>query len=352
MTSGLTRLGLVELEQSAEASVWQIPSYRSDLKREVDLIEEVVRQYGIAKIPSRNRSTFMPVSAADRQADFEAGLRQRLIALGLFEARTSALIPRDAIAAVGGAVELKNPLSEDHVALRPTLIHGLLDVLARNQNMGAKSIRLFELGHIFLQPDARQQRVLGLLFSGEMETAAHWRAAARRPLDFFDLKGALETLRIPALNFRRAERPGYSLAAEVVSDDKAIGFAGRLAGAAVFVAEVDLGSLASAEGSKFQGIDRYPAVARDIAMIVPEALSHLEIESAIRSANEPLLADVHLFDLFSGKEAESIGAGRKSLAYTLTYRDPNRTLTNDEVSVVHSRLRERLKSELGAELRE
>ncbi len=294
----------------------------------------------------------MPVSAADRRADFETALRQRLIALGLFEARTSALIPRDAIAAAGGAVELKNPLSEDHVALRPTLVRGLLDVLARNQDMGAKSIRLFELGHIFLPPDATEKRVLALLFSGEISTAAHWRATAKRPLDFFDLKGAIEALRIPALNFRRAERPGYSLAAEILSGDNAIGFAGRLAGAAVFVAEIDLDALASSAGNKFQGIDKYPAVARDIAMIVPEALSHAEIERAIRSANEPLLADVHLFDLFSGKEAESIGAGRKSLAYTLTYRDQNRTLTNDEVTVVHSRIRERLKSEWGAELRE
>ena len=87
-------------------------------------------------------------------------------------------------------------------------------------------------------------------------------------------------------------------------------------------------------------------------MIVPEALAHEEIETAIRAAKEPLLADVQLFDLFSGKEAASIGAGRKSLAYTLTYRDKTRTLTNDEVTVVHTRIRERLKSELGAELRE
>ena len=87
-------------------------------------------------------------------------------------------------------------------------------------------------------------------------------------------------------------------------------------------------------------------------MIVPENLSHDEIAAAIRGAKEALLADIRLFDLFSGKEAESIGAGRKSLAYTLTYRDANRTLTNDEVTVVHDRIRERLKRELGAELRE
>lgn len=359
----LQRLGLTAVEKSEAATAWKIPSYRPDLQREVDLIEEVVRVYGIDKIPSANRSTFMPVSTADRHADFETALRQRLVALGVFEARTSALIPRDAVAAANGAVELKNPLSEDHVALRPSLVRGLLDVLARNQDMGAASIRLFELGNIFLPPDATEKCALGLLFSGDATSAPHWHAAAKRQLDFFDLKGAIEGLRIPALSFRRSEHPAYALAIEILSENSVIGLAGRLtasraaelgAHAPVFIAQLELDSITSDHdaGQKFQSIEKYPAVARDIAMIVPDALSHAAIEQAIRSAKEPLLADVRLFDLFSGKDSSSIGSGRKSLAYTLTYRDQNRTLTNDEVNVVHTRIRERLKSELGAELRE
>ncbi|MEP6809722.1 MAG: hypothetical protein ABI992_05720, partial [Chthoniobacterales bacterium] len=286
----------------------------------------------------------------------ESALRQRLIALGLFEVRTSALIPRDAIAAAGGAVELKNPLSEDHVALRPNLLRGLLDVAARNQNMGATSLRFFELGRIFLPPDATEKLALGLLFSGEVCSAPHWRSAAKRQLDLFDLKGAINALRVPALSLRRAEKSGYALAADILSGETVIGFAARVSGAVapVFLAQIELESLVRAEaaGRKFQELDKFPAVARDIAMIVPEKLSHAEVDDAIRAANEPLLADVRLFDLFSGKEAASIGAGRKSLAYTLTYRDRNRTLTHDEVNVVHTRIRERLQSELGAELRE
>jgi phenylalanyl-tRNA synthetase beta chain len=87
-------------------------------------------------------------------------------------------------------------------------------------------------------------------------------------------------------------------------------------------------------------------------MIVPEKLSHAEIMMTIEGAREPLLATAELFDLFSGKEAASLGAGKKSLAYTLTYRDKNRTLTHDEITVVHSKIRERLQRELGVELRE
>ena len=349
---------------AADASTWAIPSHRRDLQREVDLIEEVVRAYGIDKIAPRHRSRFTPQSEADRAADLQSVLRQRLVALGLFEARTSALISRaDATTSARGAVDLKNPLSEDHVALRPSLTAGLLDVLIRNQNMGASSIRFFELGRVFVPPDASERRSLGLLFCGDAANAPHWRATAKRQLDFFDLKGAIEALRIPELGFRRADHPAFALAAEITSGGEVVGLAGQLAtaratqlGAAapVFLAQIDLEPLfrSARIGARYEEIDKYPAVSRDIAMIVPEALSHVEVERVLTAANEPLVQSVRLFDLFSGREGSSVGSGKKSLAYTLTYRDKNRTLTNDEVTVVHTRIRERLNSELGAELRE
>ena len=359
----LKNLGLEKSgAQSGTASSWKIPTYRSDLQREVDLIEEIIRVYGIDKVPSADRSRFTPQTQADRSADFATALRQRLVALGLFEARTSALIPR-AVAAQDGAVELRNPLSEDHVGLRPSIVRGLLDVLARNLNMGATSIRLFELGNIFVPPDATEKRALGLVFSGAVASRGHWRAGAKRQLDFFDLKGAIDTLRIPKLEFRRTENAGLALAAEILSRNQVVGLAGQLnaaraselgARSPVFVAQIvlDLVAAASDDEKRFTEIDRFPAVTRDIAMILPEALSHDRIEEVIAQTNEPLLAGVELFDLFSGSDAASLGSGRKSMAYTLTYRDKNRTLTNDEVTVVHARIRERLKSELGAELRE
>jgi phenylalanyl-tRNA synthetase beta chain len=360
----LTRFGLGQVGEIEDGAKFSIPPHRPDLKREVDLIEEVVRQYGINRIAGRNRSVFTPISKADRAADFDSNLRQRLTALGLFEVRTSALIPRkDAETAANGAVGLKNPLSEDHVALRPSLVSGLLDVLARNQNMGATSLRLFELGRIFLPPDAREQRALGLLFSGDVASTPHWRVAAKRQLDFFDLKGAVESLGIAELGFRRGTHPAFALSAELTSRGEVIGLAGQLnatraaelgASAPVYLAQIDVDAMmrATAAGARFQEIDRYPAIVRDIALIVPETLSHDEVARVVASGNEPILASVELFDLFSGKEGSSVGTSRKSLAYTLTYRAADRTLTNDEVTVIHGRIRERLKSELGAELRE
>jgi phenylalanyl-tRNA synthetase beta chain len=358
----LEGFGLKKARTSEDETSWRIPSYRSDLQREADLIEEVVRVFGIERVPVSDRSRFTPESEADRAYDLESALRQRLVARGLSEARTSTLIPRKTGLFGAGALELRNPLSEDHVALRPTLLAGLLDVLARNVRAGASSIRLFELGHIFPTQDAVEKRSLALVFSGDAESNAHWRSVSRR-LDLFDLKGVIETIGIEDLSFRRSEWPALSLCADVLSGSTIIGFLGQLAashaeatGAAapVFLAELEMRGdlLTQRRALRFREIEKFPSVARDIAMIVPEKLSHAKIMAAIEGAREPLLATIELFDLFSGKEAASLGAGKKSLAYTLTYRDKTRTLTNDEITVVHAKIRERLQRELGVELRE
>ena len=361
----LEGFGLQKLGATPEQSTWGIPSHRSDLQREVDLIEEIVRVFGIDRIPSADRSRFTPVSSADQRYDWEMQLRQRLVARGFAEARTSALVGRQTLGAgfAREAVELRNPLSEDHVALRPSLVPGLLSALERNLRAGAKSVRLFEVGRVFLPPAGREIRRLGLLLCGAAHGQAHWRGAHARPLDLFDLKGALEAIGGGEVALRRLENAEFALATEISIDGKARGVAGqlssaqsaRVAGAVpVFVAEIALPNEqeVAPNARKFRELQRFPSVSRDIALLAPARLSHEEILRAIENAREPLLARVELFDLFAGKSAENIGAGRKSLAYSLTYLDKNRTLTSDEVSAAHDRIRERLKSELGVELRE
>src|SRR6185437_12983087 len=144
-----SRLRKATARQANQSATWKIPSYRRDLQRDVDLIEEVLRAYGIDKIPGRTRGRFMPTSAADSSHDVETLLRDRLTGSGLSEVRTSKLISRSAMA-FDKAVELRNPLSEDHVALRPNLISGLLDVLERNIRAGAESVSIFEIGRVFI----------------------------------------------------------------------------------------------------------------------------------------------------------------------------------------------------------
>ena len=255
------------------------------------------------------------------------------------------------------AVELRNPLSEDHVALRPNLISGLLDVLERNIRAGADSVSFFEIGRVF-PPSENEERHLGILLWGNIGNAPNWRLQTRRNLDLFDLKGILERI-IPNLSFGPTKRPEFALAIDILCDDKHIGLAGRLstnkssAPGPVFIAELDLDRFATGGSvKKFRELDRFPAITRDVAMIVPEKLTHAEILHVMENPSEALLESVQLFDLFTTKDGTDSNSSGKSLAYRLTYRAKNRTLTNEEVTAAHAKIRERLKRELGVTLRE
>jgi phenylalanyl-tRNA synthetase beta chain len=354
----LTRFGLRKTTSPSKAATWQIPSYRRDLQRDVDLIEEVLRAYGIDKIPGRTRGRLMPTSAADRSHDLETlFLRERLEGVGLSEVRTSKLISRTA-SAVSDAIELRNPLSEDHVALRPTLISGLIEVLERNIRAGAESVFIFEIGRVF-PPSEDEKRHLGILLWGNVGSAPNWRSQTRRTVDLFDLKGVLECV-VSNLSFQPKKSADFALAVEICSGDERIGFGGHLsagkssAAGSVLVAELNADLLLDRGGSakKFRELDRYPSITRDIAMIVPNKLTHAEISRVIQEPPEPLLESVQLFDLFEISEETAPTASGKSLAYRLTYRAKTRTLTNEEVTAAHAKIRERLKRELGVMLRE
>ena len=355
----LQGFGLQPASSSKEQSSWRIPSHRQDLQRDVDLVEEIVRVFGIANVPVRYRSRFTPESEADRIHDFESALRVRLVGRGMSEVRTSKLVSRKAFGREE-TVELRNPLNEDHVALRRSFFSPLLDVLARNVLAGAQRVAIFELGRVFLPPKGNEERHLGIVFWGKLEPGAHWRSQDRA-LDYFDLKGVIESV-VGPVSFKRTDRSDLVLATEIWSNEERLGIAGQLASAdmkaigtthAAWFAELNIVPQIRAEArAAFREIDRFPAVTRDIAMIVPENLGHEKIVETILTANEPLLASVELFDVFGGEQAKNFGAGKKSMAYALTYRDKTRTLTNEEITVVHAKIRERLQRELGVELRE
>jgi phenylalanyl-tRNA synthetase beta chain len=355
----LDGFGLEKVNANSAESSWRIPTHRFDLQRDVDLIEEVVRVFGIQNVAGRDRSRFTPHSQADRAHDFESAIRNRLAGRGLAEVRTSKLIPR-AATQLEKAIELRNPLNEDHVALRRSYYPAFLDVLARNILGGARRVAIFELGRVFIPPDAREERHLAILLWGNSGALADWRSETR-PFDYFDLKGVIESV-VPSAEFKRVDRPDLALGAQIWQAGQQIGFAGQVAAerlkaigptGAVFFAELNLDSCAGAESAQtFREIEKFPAISRDIAMIVPENLSHEKILSTIESGQEPLLARVELFDVFSGGAQQNFGTGKKSVAYALTYRDKTRTLTNEEITVVHAKIRERLQRELGVELRE
>ena len=358
----LARFGLEKTAGTNQSATWKVPSYRRDLQRDVDLIEEVLRAYGIDKIPGRTRGRFMPTSRADRSHDLELTLRERLLAYGLSEVRTSKLIPRHPIAFGENAIPVTNPLSEDHVALRPFLLAGLLGVLDRNIRAGAERVAVFEIGRVFEPPNGQEKRRAAILLWGDRDGQVHWRGEKRR-FDFFDLKRAIELTRSDKLSFQRGQNSNMALAVEILTDHGLIGIAGQLSGSlgskldasgAVLVAEISLDFPATGRGSyaTFREFGKFPAITRDIAMIVPDTLTHEQILNVIFQI-EPLLERVGFFDRVVGKEAEQLfGPGKKSVAYRLTYRAKNRTLTNEEVNAAHAKIRERLKRELGVTLRE
>jgi phenylalanyl-tRNA synthetase beta chain len=245
-------------------------------------------------------------------------------------------------------------LSEDAVALRPSILVGLLAVLDRNIRAGAERVAIFEIGRTFIPPSGKEERHLGVLLWGNTATAADWRAGKSRNLDLFDLKGALESV-VPKLSFRPGKFPDLALPVDVYSGDRMIGFGGQLSSAKtsapgpVFVAELHADLLLREEAQrKFSELEKFPSITRDIALIVSEETPHEKISRTIREPREPLLESVELFDLFT----EKVGGAKKSLAYRLTYRDRSRTLTNEEVNAAHAKIRERLRNDLSAELRE
>lgn len=350
----LTSLGL---EKSGLE--WLVPSYRQDLTREIDLIEEVVRVFGIEKIPGRTMARFAANSLADSAHDWRMKTRERLVNRGFYEARTISLVSEKA-AANSDAVRLRNPLGEDQSILRPSLLPGLFAVLERNARVSTDRLRFFEIGRTFHGIGSEETTSLGIVFAGPRRPAS-WNDAGPRDAGMFDLKGVIENLDVEEISWRPTNDSRFILAAEVWAGNERIGIAGQLAPAAartlgvssvVLAAELDLHFAERSKVRRFSDLEKFPAVTRDIAMIVPITTSHEQIAGVISKANEPLLTRCDLFDFFIDPKGDKVPAGKKSLAYSLTYRAKDRTLKVDEVNAVHTRLKERLKSELDVILRE
>lgn len=351
-----------------ESGAWRVPSFRQDLAREIDLIEEVTRVFGIENVPGRAEGPFAASSAGDRAHDRDMRLRRALAARGFFEARTLTLIAEAASETraffheAAAARRVRNPLTADHAVLRPSLMPGLLAALEHNVRAGVRDLRLFEIGRVFTaDAEGGERSHLGLLMTG----AAHprsWRDAKPRALDFFDLKGALASLGLGEIEMETVVNPALALCVGIRVAGVLIGHAGQLWPAAaraldltapLFAAELDLSALsAEMPPMKFQPVPRFPAVTRDIAMLAPRAVTHEQVMRAVKGAGEPLLAGIELFDLFVDPSGERVSAGQKSLAYSLTYRSDERTLLADEVNAAHARVKERLRAALAVSFRE
>lgn len=360
----LTGFGLTQV-----ADGWRVPTSRPDLTREVDLIEEIARVVGMDAVPARTQGKFAPASASDRNYDRAMALRRALVAQGLHEARSITLVPTEPLGVAALSIppekfqRVKNPMIDEQVVLRPHLLHGLLTAVRTNLRAGAKSVRLFEIGRVFSTQRPEEFTHAALVLAGQTSERS-WRAGEGREADLYDLKSVLTAVLGAGVALVKNENPAVALSLTINVAGKPVGTAGQLwpadaraldAAGPVLFAEIDLVAFWKLSppdvAKKYRDIPRFPATTRDIAMLAPLALAHAEVEKALTSANEPLLAGVELFDVFSDPTGAKIPADKKSLAYSLTYRSPERTLTADEVNAAHAKLKARLQP-LGVSLRE
>jgi phenylalanyl-tRNA synthetase beta chain len=366
----LRRLHLPALAVDAENLVLQVPSFRGDLEREIDLIEEVARLAGYDAIPVTLARGVVATPRPGPEVRLANAAKYLLQGLGFFEIITYAFQP-DRLGGLVAAdpdapvLRLANPLSEEQAMMRGSLLPGLLDTLRKNALKQVQDARLFELSKVF-SPRAgedlprEEQWLAGLMYGGREDEA--WNAS-RDPMNFFDLKGAVESLLegllIPDVTFVPEGLPGYlRYGATVFSGKRELGVLGVLRAdigdrldleSEILVFNLNFIALCQASVPPlFTPMPRYPAVYRDIALVLPEGVPAAQVTAALHAHGRPWLVEARLFDVYVG---EPVPAGKRSLAFRLSYRDPERTLTDDLVNTHHQALVAALEKGLGAELR-
>jgi phenylalanyl-tRNA synthetase beta chain len=365
----LTGLGFAvnPSNQDPSSPSWSItvPSWRVDVSREADLVEEVARHYGYDRLPTRFPPLLQAAPAPDPRIGRDHLARRVMMAAGFDEAVTFTFIERKAADFFVGDAELvpiANPLSEKFAVLRPSLLPGLLDALAYNRRRGQGDTRLFETGACFTRTGGERRRVAFAWVGGAADE--HW-SQPSRPVDFFDAKGVCEQI-CSAFRIRASMEPGampYLVRGRTgrVLTEKGgtlLGLVGQLNPAivearempgreAVYVGELDLDALGAGAHADvaLEPLPRFPAVMRDLSILVADTLPAADVRGTIRSAAPATLDSVREFDRYQGK---GIPEGRISLSLHLTFRAPDRTLTDAEVDEAMNGIVHALETKHGA----
>jgi phenylalanyl-tRNA synthetase beta chain len=348
----------------AHRASWSVsvPSFRVDVLREVDLIEEIARHDGYVGLPATFPALVAPQPPPDPRMLRDRLLRQVLTACGLSEAMTFAFIEAPAAApfAAGGVVAVENPLSEKYAVLRPSLLPGLIDAAAHNRRREHHDVRLFEVGTRFAA--SGETRAVAGVWCGA-GTPPHW-SDPSRAADFYDVKGVVDAVGL-ALGIELEYEPGavpylvegrtaavlFRLKAEATEsrENRKIGVIGQIvpsildargfpAGEPLFAFELDVDALAalqSPDDLRAESLPRFPSVVRDLSVLVDGTLPAAAVRGTIRSAAPSELAHTIEFDRYRGK---GVPEGRVSLSLRLTFRSPDRTLTDAEVDGAMERI--------------
>ncbi len=372
----MKRLRIKIHEETEDSFLLQAPAFRPDLTREIDFVEEAARVYGYGKI----RSSMPARAAAAREPDtvLAASMRARdaMQDCGFHEVVNYSFMDPGDFDRLGlsendfrrKTVTLQNPLSAGQSVMRTTLLPSLFGNLSLNLSRGVRDMKVFELSRVFIHAGPglpNEPLKIGGLACGA-RAASPWETGGRKA-DFYDMKGAVEqmldALRVANAVFAAEEdapflHPGK--AARLLVGGSPAGYIGQVhpdiaerwdIPAEVCVFEIDFRSIIEAASAlpSYKALPRYPAVERDIAVIVPADVTSLSVLKAMESLKLGLVEDVKLFDYYEGAP---IPEGKKSLAYTVTYRSFEKTLTDEEANLAHKKIMDVLKERLGAEIRE
>ncbi len=367
----LQRLGIQVQKSNGDVLICVIPSFRPDLTREIDLIEEVARIYGYDRIPGDSRVSF-EISINKIQQRLDDKIRDILSGYGLYEVINNTLLSEDEANFDGlKRVKILNPISQELSSLRPSLIPGLLKTVSLNHRFGEFDLQLFEIGRVMVSKKDIVEKVddyvelekLGICITGKL-VDKNWKENAIQS-DIFYLKGLVEALleklsldNVSFSSYYANENEFYSIEIKIYVDKTYIGSLYKMNDKylmkfdiekPVFTAELDLGLIKSIPKKQveFKRLSNFPKVERDISFFVNNDIPYENIEQVIWKASDKLLINVYLFDLyFDPKKSD-----KKSLALRLEFQSYEKTLTAEEVENRVNRIISALEKEFHAELR-
>jgi phenylalanyl-tRNA synthetase beta chain len=338
------------------------PSWRFDMSQEVDLIEELARVHGYNRLPTSHIEAKLQISPVSEALRSLRTLRQGLVARGFQEAITFSFVAPEQQAVFwpeAAAVKVKNPISSEMSEMRLGLLTGLAGAVAHNVKRQNSRVRLFETGNRFTHGQPYSEQVmLGIAISGT-KASENWADDSSR-VDFFDMKGEIEQILMGAeVTFTTSCHAGLhdGQTADIRLNGSMIGYLGTVHPQAAKLldipantvfAELDLNAVRQGRVPSYEDISRFPETRRDIAVVVRRELEVGEVLSAVRDVAGPALADLNLFDIYTGS---GVSDDQKSVALGLTFRDRSRTLDDEEVSAIVNQVIDFLKENFDAELR-
>jgi phenylalanyl-tRNA synthetase beta chain len=368
----LTKLGFNILEKSEEKIVVEVPTFRPDVEREIDLIEEVARIYGYDNLPDLEKISVILDEKVDQSA-FNDNLRTLMCGAGFYEIVTNSLLNETIAHKFGKPIKMFNPLSAEMSHLRPTLLPGGLITISNNLKVRQKNLKLFEIGHVFEKlhdgeikdfSDFTEYDNLNILLTGKSVDSVWY--SKDKNFDIYDLKGYVKQIfsKISLDIFKNdlyyfTNELNWEYGFKIVVNNKILGIGGKIKKEILNIFEIDQDVYnfeinldfiknINKKDKNFKELNKFPSVFRDFAFVLDKNIEYITVIETIFKGSTKLLRDVKLFDIF---ESDTLGENKRSMAFQLEYYNEERTLTEEEVEKDFWKTIEFVKKELNAELR-